>query len=68
MFTELGGELEKRGHKFCRYADNNIFVKSKKAGERVMHSITNFLENKLKLKVNRDKSVVDKPWSGVRGR
>lgn len=63
MLTELDRELEKRGHKFCRYADdNNIFVKSKKAGERVMHSITNFLENKLKLKVNRDKSAVDRPW------
>lgn len=63
MLTELDRELEKRGHKFCRYADdNNIFVKSKKAGERVMHSITNFIENKLKLKVNRNKSAVDRPW------
>jgi group II intron reverse transcriptase/maturase len=63
MLTELDRELEKRGHKFCRYADdNNIFVKSKKAGERVMRSITDFLENKLKLKVNKDKSAVDRPW------
>lgn len=63
MLTELDRELEKRGHKFCRYADdNNIFVKSKKAGERVMNSITDFLENNLKLKVNRDKSAVDRPW------
>lgn len=63
MLTELDKELEKRGHKFCRYADDsNIFVKSKKAGERVMRSITDFLENKLKLKVNRDKSAVDRPW------
>lgn len=63
MLTELDRELEKRGHKFCRYADdNNIFVKSKKAGKRVMLSITDFLENKLKLKVNKDKSAVDRPW------
>lgn len=63
MLTELDRELEKRGHKFCRYADdNNIFVKSKRAGERVMRSITDFLENKLKLKVNKDKSAVDRPW------
>jgi len=63
MLTELDRELEKRGHKFCRYADdNNIFVKSKKAGERVMRSITDFLENELKLKVNKDKSAVGRPW------
>lgn len=63
MLTELDRELERRGHKFCRYADdNNIYVKSKKAGERVMRSITDFLENKLKLKVNKDKSAVDRPW------
>lgn len=63
MLTELDRELERRGHKFCRYADdNNIYVKSKKAGDRVMRSITDFLENKLKLKVNKDKSAVDRPW------
>jgi group II intron reverse transcriptase/maturase len=63
MLTELDGELERRGHKFCRYADdNNIYVKSRKAGERVMRSITEFIENKLKLKVNKDKSAVDRPW------
>jgi group II intron reverse transcriptase/maturase len=63
MLTELDRELEKRGHKFCRYADdNNIYVKSKKAGERVMKSITKFLEEKLKLKVNQSKSAVDRPW------
>jgi len=62
MLNELDKELEKRGHKFCRYADDgNIFVKSKKAGERVMTSITNFLESKLKLKVNKEKSAVDRP-------
>jgi RNA-directed DNA polymerase len=63
MLTELDKELEKRGHKFCRYADDcNIYVRSKRAGERVMESITDFLENKLKLKVNKDKSAVDRPW------
>lgn len=63
MLTELDKALEKRGHKFCRYADDcNIYVKSRRAGERVMENITNFLENKLKLKVNKDKSAVDRPW------
>ena len=57
---DLDKELEKRGHKFCRYADDcNIYVKSKRAGERVMKSITNIIENELKLKVNRNKSNVD---------
>ena len=51
MLDELDKELEKRGHKFCRYADDcNIYVKSKRAGERVMDNITNFIESKLKLK------------------
>ena len=60
MLDELDKELEKRGHKFCRYADdNNIYVKSKRAGARVMKSITNLIENKLKLKVNKNKSAVD---------
>ncbi len=63
MLDELDKELEKRGHKFCRYADDgNIYVKSKRAGERVMTSITAFLEEKLKLKVNPTKSAVDRPW------
>lgn len=63
MLTRLDEELEKRGHKFCRYADDcNIYVKSKRAGERVMNSITDFLEDTLKLKVNKDKSAVDRPW------
>lgn len=49
MFTEFDRGLEKRGHKFCSYADDyNIYVNSKKAGERVTGSITSFLENKLK--------------------
>ena len=63
MLHELDRELESRGHKFCRYADDcNIYVKSRKAAERVMKSITAFLENKLKLRVNRDKSAIDRPW------
>jgi len=59
VLDELDKELERRGHKFCRYADDcNIYVKSRKAGERVLRSITRFIEEKLKLKVNRDKSGV----------
>ena len=62
MLDGLDKELEKRGHRFCRYADDcNIYVKSKKAGERVMESITEYIENVLKLKINRAKSAVDKP-------
>lgn len=62
MLDELDKELEKREHKFCRYADDcNIYVRSKRAGERVMKSVTRFIEEKLKLKVNRAKSSVDKP-------
>jgi len=58
----LDKELERRGHKFCRYADDcNIYVKSQKAGERVMTSISRFIEDELKLKVNQSKSAVDKP-------
>lgn len=63
MLDELDKELEKRGHKFVRYADDhNIYVKSQRAGERVMKNITSYLENKLKLKVNQEKSAVDRPW------
>ncbi|MBU0488445.1 MAG: hypothetical protein KKA07_13870 [Bacteroidetes bacterium] len=59
ILDELDKELERRGLSFCRYADDcNIFVGSKKAGERVLKSITAFIENKLKLKMNRDKSGV----------
>lgn len=63
MLNELDIELEKRGLNFCRYADDcNIYVKSKKAAERVMKSITKFIQEKLKLKVNEEKSKVDRPW------
>lgn len=62
VLDELDKELESRGHKFCRYADDcNIYVKSKRAGERVMQSTTKFIEEKLKLKVNQSKSAVDMP-------
>ena len=55
-------ELERRGHKFVRYADDvNIYVKSKRAAERVMESVTEYLEGTLKLKVNREKSAVGSP-------
>ncbi|WP_243300549.1 group II intron maturase-specific domain-containing protein, partial [Bacillus litorisediminis] len=63
VLHELDMELEKRGHRFVRYADDcNIYVKTPKAGFRVMESITNFIENKLKLKVNKEKSDVDRLW------
>jgi group II intron reverse transcriptase/maturase len=59
VLDELDRELEKRGLHFCRYADDcNIFVRSKKAGERVLISLTEFIEKKLKLKVNCEKSGV----------
>lgn len=62
LLDDLDKELEKRGHKFCRYADDcNIYVKSERAGRRIMRSITNFLEKRLKLKVNKEKSAVDRP-------
>ncbi len=60
LLDEVDKELESRCHKFCRFADdNNIYVKSKKAGIRVMKSMRKILENRLKLKVNKDKSAVD---------
>lgn len=63
MLNELDKELEKRGLHFCRYADDcNIYLKSKKSAFRVMASITRFIEEDLKLKVNKDKSKVDRPW------
>jgi len=59
LLDELDKELERRGHRFCRYADDcNIYVRSQAAGERVMASVTSFLEGKLRLKVNRQKSAV----------
>jgi group II intron reverse transcriptase/maturase len=63
LLDDLDRELTRRGHKFVRYADDcNLFVKSKRAGIRVMASVSQFVEGKLKLKVNREKSAVDRPW------
>jgi len=63
LLTELDRELERRGHAFCRYADDcNIYVKSQRAGQRVMASITRFLADTLKLTVNVAKSAVARPW------
>jgi RNA-directed DNA polymerase len=62
LLDELDQELERRGHSFCRYADDcNIYVQSQRAGERVLVSITRFLETKLRLQVNREKSAVARP-------
>ncbi|WP_121639859.1 group II intron reverse transcriptase/maturase [Virgibacillus sp. Bac330] len=63
VLDELDKELERRGLHFVRYADDcNIYVQSRRAGSRVMKSITTFIEGKLKLKVNEQKSAVDRPW------
>ena len=60
MLDELDKELEKRGHRFCRYADDcNIYVQSERAGQRVMDSVTGFIEKRLQLTVNTTKSTVD---------
>jgi RNA-directed DNA polymerase len=62
VLDKLDKELEKRGHRFVRYADDcNIYVKSERAGQRVMESISRFVEKKLRLKVNKEKSAVGKP-------
>jgi RNA-directed DNA polymerase len=62
MLDVLDKELEKRGHRFVRYADDcNIYVRSRRAGERVMEGVERFLERRLKLKVNRAKSAVARP-------
>jgi RNA-directed DNA polymerase len=62
LLDELDQELERRGHKFCRYADDcNIYVRSERSGKRVMETIEGFLWKKLKLKVNRQKSAVARP-------
>jgi RNA-directed DNA polymerase len=62
VLDELDRELERRGHRYVRYADDcNIYVRSKRAGQRVMKSITQFIRQKLKLKVNETKSAVARP-------
>ena len=59
LLDDLDKELESRGHAFCRYADDlQVYVRTRKAGERVLASVTRFIEAKLKLRVNRDKSAV----------
>jgi len=63
LLNELDMELTRRGHNFCRYADDcNIYVKSRRSGERVFKSIARFVESKLMLKVNYRKSAVSRPW------
>jgi group II intron reverse transcriptase/maturase len=63
MLDDLDHELEKRGHPFVLYADDmTIFVKSKRAGERVLDSMRRYIQNRLRLKVNEKKSAVDLPW------
>lgn len=63
VLDELDKELEARGHSFCRYADDcQVFVKSEAAGDRVLESLTRFLEGKMRLKVNKTKSCTDASW------
>ncbi len=63
LLDHLDRELERRGHRFVRYADDaNVYVKSERAGSRVMESVSRFLTRKLKLKVNVEKSAVARPW------
>ena len=63
LLDDLDKELERRGHRFVRYADDcNVYVRSRAAGERVLASLERFLHKRLRLKVNRAKSAVDRPW------
>ncbi|WP_346798649.1 group II intron reverse transcriptase/maturase [Halomonas sp. Bachu 37] len=63
LLDDMDKELERRGHRFCRYADDvQVYVKSRRAGERVMDSLSEHIENSLRLTVNRRKSAVDRPW------
>ena len=63
LLTDLDRELERRGHAFCRYADDcNIYVGSERAGVGLLQSLTGFLAERLKLKVNAAKSAVARPW------
>lgn len=66
LLDKLDKELERRGHAFCRYADDcNIYVRTRRSAERVMASVIEFLEGKMKLKVNEAKSAVDRPWNRI---
>ncbi len=63
LLDELDKALERRGHKFCRYADDcNVYMRSRSAGGRVLKSLTKFLGQRLRLKVNTEKSAVARPW------
>ena len=62
VLDELDWELDRRGHRFVRYADDqNVYVRSERAGQRVMASLTDFIERRLRLKVNASKSAVARP-------
>jgi RNA-directed DNA polymerase len=64
LLDELDKELERRGHRFVRYADDcNIYVRSQRSGQRVLTSVEQFLRERLRLTVNREKSAVDRPWN-----
>jgi len=64
LLDDLDKELERRGHSFCRYADDcNIYVGSRRAGERLLSSMENYVTSRLRLKINRSKSAVDRPWN-----
>lgn len=64
VLDEMDWELDRRGHRFARYADDcNIAVKSERAGQRVMRSVTRWIEDSLRLTVNSRKSAVDRPWN-----
>jgi len=66
LLDDLDRELERRGHRFVRYADDiSLYVRSPRAGERVLASVTRFLKRRLKLRVNLEKSAVDRPWRRV---
>lgn len=66
ILDDLDKELDRRGHSYCRYADDcNVYVGSKRSGNRVMESVSRFLERRLRLKVNKEKSAVDRPWKRV---
>ena len=63
LLDDLDKELEARGHAFCRYADDcNMYVRTQRSGKRVMASVSRFLRDRLKLRVNEAKSAVDRPW------
>ena len=64
LLDDLDKELERRGHRFVRYADDcNVYVRSRRAGERVLRRLERYLRERLRLTVNRDKSAVDRPWN-----